>query len=264
MRTHLQLPRLLLILASFSSWAWSEEPLRICADPNNLPFSNERQQGLENRLAQVLGREMHKPVVYVWWSERVRFVRQTLQAGRCDLILGLPEHTEGVLTTKPYYRSGYVFVYRHDRHFQLHSLDDPLLQRVRIGIHLTGKDYAPPAQYLARRGIFQNVIAYSLFGAYGEANPPAKLIDAVRRGEVDVAIAWGPLAGYFAHASPGPALDIVPIPERENSPAMPLLYDIAVAVRPGQDALKADVERALAARRGEIHQILKDFGVPTL
>ena len=184
--------------------------LRVCADPNNLPFSNQAEQGFENRVAEVLARRLGATLEYTWWSERKGFIKNSLDAYRCDVVIGVPADLESVLTTKPYYRSTYVFASRKDRDLKLSSLSDPRLANWRIGMHIVGDDYAPPAQALARRGLSANLVGYSLFGPYGEPDPPSKLVTAVARGDIDVAIIWGPFAGYFAKQE-SVALDITPV-----------------------------------------------------
>jgi mxaJ protein len=237
--------------------------LRVCADPNNLPFSNQRGEGFENRIASVIAADLGLAVRYTWWPQRRGFVRNTLNFGRCDVILGIPASFDAVARTKPYYRSTYVFVTRRDRGLHIQSLDDSVLHSLRIGIHFAGDDYdnPPPAQALARRGLARNVVGYSLYGDYSKPNPPAELIAAVARGEVDVAIAWGPLAGYFAHRSPVP-LDLTPVSPEVEPPALPFVFDIAAGVRRGDTAMRDRVQGALDRRRGEIRGILETYGVP--
>jgi mxaJ protein len=140
--------------------------LRICADPNNLPFSNQRLEGFENRLAELIARELHATVQYTWWAQRRGFFRNTLKAGACDVVLGVPHRFELALTTSPYYRSTYVFAYRKDRPLRVHSFDDPLLHQVKIGVQLIGDDYAntPPAHALASRNLIGNVVGYTVYG----------------------------------------------------------------------------------------------------
>ncbi len=238
----------------------SRASLRVCADPNNLPFSNQKGEGFENRLAELLGRELGTKIEYVWWAQRKQLVKQTLEAGRCDVLAGVPAGLEGVLATEPYYRSSYVFVTRRDRGYGLRSLEDPRLRKLRIGIHVVGNDYAPPAYVLARRGVVNNIVPFSLYGSYGEENPPARLIEAVARGEVDVAIAWGPLAGYFAARQPV-AMEVAPL---SGSAPIPLAYDMTLGVRRQDAALRDELNRALAARRDEIARLLADYSVPVV
>jgi mxaJ protein len=240
-------------------------PLRVCADPNNLPFSNRRGEGFENRIAQLLAAEWHRPLQYTWWPERRGFVRHTLGAGACDVVLGIVEGDPLVRTTAPYYRSTYVFVYRRDRPWQIRSLDDPRLRRLRIGIHVIGDDYnaLPPGVALARRGIVRNVIGYSIYGDYSQETPPARLIEAVAAGDVDVAIAWGPLAGYVAARAPVP-LAVVPVTPRLAMPGMPFEFAIAFGVRRADTALATALDRFLAARRGAIHDLLRSYHIPLI
>ncbi|MBV9267595.1 MAG: quinoprotein dehydrogenase-associated putative ABC transporter substrate-binding protein [Acidobacteriaceae bacterium] len=234
--------------------------LRVCADPNNLPFSNQQQQGFENKLADLVGNKMDARVEYTWWPERKSLVKQTLDAGRCDVLLGVPAALDSVSTTIPYYRSTYVFVTRRDREIHIGSLADPKLAGLRIGIQIVGDDYAPPAFALARRGITDNIVGYPLFGPKGEADPQAKIIIAVERDDVDIAIVWGPLAGYFAKNA-DVALDIVPV-----TPAMyfgiPFAYDISMAVRKGDDSLRTALDRVLTSEAVNIQKILTAYGIP--
>ena len=231
--------------------------LRVCADPNNMPFSNHDAKGFENRIADVIAHDLNIPVEYSWWSQRKNFVRNTLEAGRCDVVIGLPYGTPAALTTAPYYRSVYTMVYRADSGLHLASLQDPALNRLRIGVHITDDNLAPPAQILAKRGIV-NITGFSLFGRYGDPNPPGTIIDAVGRGEIDVAIVWGPLGGYFASRSKRP---LITAPLLGTS-YVPLSYDISVGVRKGHDDLKRHIESVLQRERPRIRSILASYSVP--
>ncbi len=234
--------------------------LRVCADPNNMPFSNDKGEGVENKLAELVASQLGEKVEYIWWSQRKSFIKNSLDQGRCDVVMGIPSSLESITPTKPYYRSTYVFVSRDDRNLGIVSLSDPRLGKWRIGIHVVGDDYAPPAAALARRGITANIVGFSLFGEYGEANPPARIIDAVANGDVDLAIVWGPVAGYFAKKASVP-LDVVPV-----TPALflavPFTYDISVGVRKGNEALRAEIERVLELEARTIQHILSEYGVP--
>ena len=237
--------------------------LRVCADPNNLPFSNERREGFDNAIADLVARELGARVEYTWWAQRRGFIRNTLGAGVCDLVFGVPSRSERALATRPYYRSTYVFVSRPDLDPPVRSLDDTRLRRLRVGVHLIGDDYTntPPAHALARRGIIENVVGYTVYGDYDQPNPPAKLIQAVAAGEVDVAIAWGPLAGYFAPRQ-SPRLVVTPVSPASDGPDIPFVFDVAMAVRRGDDSLRAEVDAVLDRRRGAIDSILRSYGVP--
>jgi mxaJ protein len=252
--------RLLLTIAVVSA-AFASDELRVCADPNNLPFSNNREQGFENRIVRILAQEMHRRVVYTWWAQRRGFVRNTLNAHTCDLIPGIAEDVDSVSATRPYYRSTYVFVSRRDHTLGIDSFDSPQLRASRIGVQIIGDDYTntPPVQALARRGIV-NVRGYRVTGDYSQPNPPAKIMNGVAAGEVDVAIVWGPLAGYFATRA-GVPLSLVPVAPSVDM-GLPMTYEIAMGVRHGDDALKAEVNRALSARHREIDAVLQAFHVP--
>jgi mxaJ protein len=255
------LPFLLPVLACHQAEAARE--LRVCSDPNNLPFSNQREEGFENRLAELIGGELKARVRYTWWAERRGFLRNTLNAGACDLVMGLPPGTGGVLTTQPYYRSTYVFVVRQDRHLTINSLDDSILRRLKIGVQLVGDDYAntPPVHALSRRGIVQNIVGFRVVGDYSQANPPARIIDAVAAGDVDVAVAWGPLAGYFARRSAVP-LVLTPVLPAFDPPGLRFVFDISLAVRKDEQELQQELDRVLVKRRSGIDSILGEFGIP--
>lgn len=252
-----------LVLTGLLTGAAPATPLRVCADPNNLPFSNERREGFENRIAELVGRDLHRPVAYTWAPEWRGFVRKTLGAGRCDVVLGIPASSDRVLATRPYYTSTYVFLSRRDRGLDIRSLDDPRLRHLRIGIHFVGDDYVnpPPAHALARRHIVDNVVGYSLYGNYARPNPPADLVRAVARREVDLAIIWGPFAGYFAPRT-GVPMRIDPVTPALDPPGLRFTFAIAAGVRPADTALRTVLDGALARRQGDIARVLRRYGVP--
>ncbi|HEX8651003.1 MAG TPA: substrate-binding domain-containing protein [Pyrinomonadaceae bacterium] len=239
--------------------------LRVCADPNNLPFSNDRLEGFENRIAELIAREMNLDVQYTWWAQRRGFFRNTLRAGACDLVIGVPSSFELALTTSPYYRSTYVFVYRRDRGLKIHSFDDPILHRIKIGVQMIGDDFAntPPAHALTNRKIIRNVRGYTVYGDYAQPDPPARIIDAVAKGEVDAAVVWGPLAGYFARRQKV-KLEVVPVSPEIDLPFLPFVYDISMGVRRGEDEFREELEEIIARKRAEIESILDEYGVPRI
>ena len=238
--------------------------LRVCADPNNLPFTNASGEGFENRIAEILADELDAELEYTWWPQRRGFVRHTLRAGSCDLLLGVPSDFELAWTTKPYYRSGYVFVTRVDGP-EITSLDDPSLRDLRVGVQLVGDDYAntPPAHALADRGMASQLVGYSVYGDYSQPNPPARIVEAVARGDVDVAVVWGPLAGYFG-AQESPRLRLTPVRPAIDRGVLPFEFDISLAVRRGDTALHAAVESAMDRRRADVDRVLAHYGVPRL
>ena len=241
----------------------SRRVLRVCADPNNLPFSNERGEGFENKVAELIARDLDADLEYTWWAQRRGFIRNTLRAELCDLVPGVPTSFELVLATRPYYRSTYVFLHRADAPFEVRSFEDSVLHRLRIGVHFIGDDYAnaPPAHALGNRGIVTNVSGFSIYGDYTLPNPPALIVDAVVNGTIDLAIVWGPLAGYFARRQPVP-MTIVPVSPQIDVPFLPFVYDISMGVRRDNPMLKAEVEAVLVERRAEIDAILEEYGVP--
>ena len=243
--------------------AYSRGVLRVCSDPNNLPFSNDKLEGFENKIADVIGREMNLKVEYTWWAQRRGFVRNTLKSDLCDLIVGMPSSSELASTTAPYYRSTYVFLWRKDRGLNIHSFDDAALHNLRIGVQMIGDDFAnsPPAHALTKRNIIQNIKAYSVYGDYAQPNPPARVVEAVAKREVDVAIAWGPMAGFFVKKEHLP-LTLVPVAPQIDLPYLPFVFDISMGVRRGDEAFKERLETIIENRRGEIEKILDDYGVP--
>lgn len=245
--------------------AASVTPLRVCADPNNLPFSNERREGFENRLAALVARELGRPLTFVWWPQRRGFVRMTLQAGTCDVIMGVPTSFELALTTRRYYRSAYGFLTRASFTPLIRSFDDPRLRRLRIGVQMIGDDFAnsPPAHALSARGLIVNVVGFSVLGNYSEPNPPARIVDAVAHGTVDAAVVWGPLAGYFGSRSRVPLAWAAVSPEIDP-PFLPFAFDIAMAVRRGDERLRDQLDALIAARQAEIDRILDGFHIHRL
>jgi len=237
--------------------------LRVCADPNNLPFSNEAEEGFENALARLVAEELGARVEYTWWAQRRGFIRNTLTARTCDVVMGLPTSMELALTTRPYYRSSYVFITRRDAGISPRSLDDSVLRRVSVGVQVIGDDYtdAPPAHAMTRRGIVQNVRGYSVYGDYSQPSPPSRIVEAVASGEVDVAIAWGAMAGYFAARQPVP-LDVVPVTPEIDLPFMPMVFDISAGVRREDVALRDELEAVLYRRRADIDRLLDEYHVP--
>ena len=235
--------------------------LRVCSDPNNLPFSNEKQEGFENRIAEVIARELGAKLDYTWWAQRRGYIRNSIRAGRCDLMMAVPTGMDMLLTTRPYYRSTYAFVTRPG--VRIASFDDPQLKRLRVGVQIIGDDFAnsPPAEALSKRGIIRNVRGYTVLGDYREPNPPSRIVRAVAEGEIDVAIAWGPLAGYFARASRVP-LRVTPVSPEIDVPYLPFVFDIAMGVRRGEGAFRDTIDQAILRGKPEIDRILARYAVP--
>jgi len=252
------------LLACLGALPLQATELRVCADPNNLPFSNQQEQGLENRLVALLARDLHAEVRYTWWAQRRGALRNTLNAGRCDIVPGIASNMEGVATTRPYYRASYVFLSRAGSEWaRIASFDDPALRQARIGVQLVGDDGAntPPAHALSRRGIVGNVRGYMVYGNYAQQAPQATIAEAVARGEIDMAVVWGPTAAYFAGRQPVP-MALVPVSPWLDGPQWPMAFDISMGVRRADQALKREIERALERNRPAVNAILDAYGVP--
>lgn len=239
--------------------------LRVAADPNNLPFSNDRLEGFENRIAEILADELDAKLEYTWHAQRRGFFRNTLKANKADLVLGVPAGFELARATRPYYHSTYVFLTRSDRNLEINSFDDPLLRTLKIGVQMVGDDgtNTPPAHALARRGIVSNVVGYTLYGDYSKPNPPARIVDAVTNGDIDVAVVWGPLAGYFAGLHSG-QFKLTPVEQAVDITGLPMAYSISAGVRRGDDALYTSVQQAMDRRMPEILAILQEYRVPLI
>jgi mxaJ protein len=237
--------------------------LWVCADPNNLPFSNAAGRGFENRIAALVASDLGRRVRYFWEPQRRGFIRTTLKAGYCDLVMGVPAGYELVEPTRPYYTSTYVFVSRRDRGLRLHSFDDRRLAHFAIGIQLTGDDYAnpPAAQALAARNLAGNVRGFTVYGDYSDTAPQQPIIDAIANGGLDTAVVWGPVAGYFASRSRVP-LDVTPVAPSVDWTGLPFTFSIAMGVRRGESAFRAQIDDVIVRRRSDIQAILREFGVP--
>jgi mxaJ protein len=250
-------------LACGSHSSAARRELAVCSDPNNMPFSNARGEGFENKIAELVAHAMHASLRYEWAAQRRGFIRTGLRAGLCDVIIGVPSSFELVRATRPYYRSSYMFVTQAARGLHVTSLDDPSLHTLRIGVHVVGDDYGsvPPAQALATRGVVKNIVGYSIYGDYSQPNPPARLIEAVAKGEIDVALAWGPLAGYFAKQSKVP-LTLEPVSPEVDLPFVPLVFDISMGVRREDTALQEELDGIIGREGSRIDEILREYGVP--
>lgn len=243
----------------------SQGTLKVCADPNNLPYSNDQGQGFENQIAELIAKDLGKHVEYFWLRQGEKFFRKTLNRGVCDVVMGVPAGFDEAATTRPYYRSTYVFITRKASGLTINSLDDPRLRTLKIGVHILGdsNDNLPPVNALITRGIVKNIVGYSIFGNLNEKNPPANVVCAVEEGNVDVGVVWGPLGGYFSQHSNVP-LVLTPVPDDKLNPGLPFHFDIAIGVRENDSAMRAIMDRELERRRPEIQGILRAYGVPQL
>ena len=240
-----------------SAWGSETKELRVCGDPDNLPFSNKKLEGFENKIAEVIAKEVGAELTYYWWPHQRGLIRNTLRAGQCDVLISVPQGWEQVLWTRPYYRSGYVIVYPKAKGHKITSLDDPVLKQLKIGVYIN----SPPAEALAEKGIVKNVVGYNPLYDY-QQDRPGKIIEDLIAGEIDVAMVWGPVAGYYAKKLNASHLDIVPL--QDGGLATPFSFDFSMGVREGNKALKAQLEEALGKRQAEIRKVLEDYGVPLL
>jgi mxaJ protein len=232
--------------------------LRVCADPDNLPFSNRLQQGFENHIAELLARDMHVRLTYEWQRMGRGFVREYLGKARCDMVVGIPANFSQLLTTHPYYRSTYVFVSRRTAQVRPASLNDPALHRMKVGVQVLDDDYAPPAHALARRGMQANIVGFETTG-----DDAPSIVRAVVNRKVDTAVVWGPLAGYFAQRYPR-KLTLTPVQPEVDPPGLPFTFAISMGVRKGNAQLRDRLQQFLDRRHSEIHTILHTYGVPQI
>jgi mxaJ protein len=225
--------------------------LRVCAEPDNLPYSHQNQTGFENRIARLLADELNAELAYTWSLQRRAFVRKT--AGLCEVYIGVPSDFERLLTTRPYYRSAYVFVGR------LASFHDPRLKILRIGVQLIGDDLAatPGGHALAMSGAVNNVIG---FPVYGEHPAAQRIVEAIAQGKLDAGVVWGPAVGQFAFAENLPLLEA----QAPQGFPLPLAFSISVGVRRGNAALRDSLDAALERRQSEINAVLDEYHVPRL
>ncbi len=235
--------------------------IRVCADPDNMPLSNQKGEGFEQKIAELVAKEWNAKVEYAWWPVRRGFFSRALNGRYCDIAIQAPVAFDMAGVTRPYYRSGYVFVTRKDSGLDLKSLADPRLKKLKIGVNLLNSDAenTPPAMALSRYGVVGNLVGYSTF--YTETERPEDIINDVAKKNTDVAIVWGPLAGYFAKSSPVP-LSIVPLAERDSLSDFPFRFNIGMGVRRRDRALRDSLQTVLDRRRPEVQAILKQYGVP--
>lgn len=236
--------------------------LHVCADPGNLPYSNERGEGFENAIADLLARDLQVDLHYTWNQQRRSFLRRTLQAGRCNVVIGAPVGLPGVRTTRPYYQASYVLVARRGPGAP-RALDELASAPGSIGLHAVGAEgvNTPVAQAVSLRGLSARVAGFSPWGTEDDDRPLGHLVQAVADGQVGAALVWGPVAGFFARQSAVP-LNLAPVLSDPLQPQQVFRFDIAVGVRRGDEHLLAALQQALDRRAQEVRQILDRYGVP--
>jgi quinoprotein dehydrogenase-associated probable ABC transporter substrate-binding protein len=231
---------------------------RACADPHNLPFSNEAGEGFENKIAELLARKLGKSVGYTFYPDATGFIRNTLNAHRCDVVLGIAQGDDLVQPTNPYYRTSYVAAYRQDGPLKgLDTLSDPRLKTAKIGI-VAG---TPPATLLAMNGLLGNIKSYALVVDTRFDSPTHQMMDDLDRGDIDVALLWGPIAGFYATKAKTPTT-VVPLVKDQS--AIKTVFRIVMGVRHTDQDWKRSLNKLIAENQGEIQAILRSYGVPLL
>jgi quinoprotein dehydrogenase-associated probable ABC transporter substrate-binding protein len=231
---------------------------RACADPHALPFSNEAGEGFENKIAALLAHKLGKSVGYTFYPDATGFIRNTLNAHRCDVVLGIAQGDDLVQPTSPYYRTGYAAAYHQDGPLKgLDSLSDPRLKTARIGI-VAG---TPPATLLAENGLLGHIKSYALVTDSRFDSPTHEMMDDLERGEIDVALLWGPIAGYYATKAKTPTA-VVPLVKEKGDP--PMVFRIVMGVRHSDQNWKRALNKLIAENQDEIQAILRSYGVPLL
>jgi quinoprotein dehydrogenase-associated probable ABC transporter substrate-binding protein len=232
--------------------------LRVCADPSNLPFSNEKGEGFENKLSELLAAKLNKTLAYTFYPQSTGFVRNTLGSRRCDLIPGFPQGDELVQSTNPYYRTAYALVVRPDSDLaDVDTLRDQRIRDKRIGI-VAG---TPPATYLAVYGEMKRAKPYPLVVDTRVDSSAQAMIHDLESGEIDAGVLWGPLAGYYAKRAT-PPMRVTLLLKEAGGP--PMTFRMAMGVRPSDQNWKRQLNRLIADNQDEINQLLLSFGVPLL
>jgi quinoprotein dehydrogenase-associated probable ABC transporter substrate-binding protein len=231
---------------------------RVCADPHNMPFSREDGAGFENKVAEFLANKLGKSVAYTWFPQSVGFIRNTLNAHRCDVIMGFPQGGELAQSTNPYYRTSYALIFKADKGLDgVDSLTDPRLKGKRIGV-VAG---TPPATYLAVNGMLGNAKGYPLVIDTRVDSSAEAMIKDLLSGEIEAGLLWGPMAGYYAMKA-DTKINVVPLTKETGGPR--LVYRISMGVRAADQEWKRQLDRLIVENRAEITKVLLSFGVPLL
>ena len=266
-----------LFAAALMAFAWhaaAQDPppprtaLRVCQDPNNLPFSNVKGEGIENRIAEVFGKSMKLPVVYYSFPQRLAFIRNTLrfklpgEEYPCDIVMGVPAGYDQVSATKPYYHSTYALVFPKGKGLDavksgedFLKLDPAVLGKLRIGLY----DASPASAWLAKHNLLERAVPYKIMNPDPEQYPGQIIEKDLASGKIDVAVVWGPIAGYFAKRVKSPELAVVPL---KSERGVKFDYQMAMGVRYGEREWKQQVEGLIESNRPQIQAILQEFGVP--
>jgi len=235
----------------------ARDQLRVCADPNNLPFSNEKMEGYENKIADVIGQDLKLPVSYVWFPQIIGFVRNTLRAGRCDLVMGTVAGDEIMQTTTPYYYTSYVAIYRKDKPIDISDFADAKLKPLHFGV-VSG---TPPADLLVKYGLMANARPYQLTVDTRYDAPGRDMVNDVASGAIDAGLLWGPIAGFYIQHEHLP-LDVTVLKSQPGLPRM--AYHIAMGLRANEPDWRRRINSAIHDKQSEITAILREYGVPLL
>ncbi len=231
--------------------------LKVCADPNNLPFSNDKKEGFENKIAEVMGAALGLKVEYTWFPQVIGFVRNTLQAHRCDLVMGTVAGDDIMQTTNPYYYTTYVMLYRSDQRFAFEGLEDPRLASLRLGV----VSATPPSDLLVRHDLMSHAKPYQLTVDTRAESPTHQMVQDVVDGTIDVGLLWGPIAGYYRKHD---ELPLILVPLKDEPGAARMKYHIAMGVRGNEPEWRRRVNAVILKQQPEITAILRDYGVPLL
>lgn len=233
---------------------------RVCATPGNLPYSNEKGEGFENKIAEVFADELGRPVEYTWYPQGLGLVRMTLAARRCDVIMGTVQADEFTLNTNHYYRTTYAIVVKKGSGLEdVNSIYDPKLKGKRIGVQAG----APAADHVARAGLMPLARSYRFIVDTRHESPPQEMVNDVLKGEIDAGVLWGPYAGWYAKQANGEVI-VNPIVEPRRPGTERLDYRITLGVRVNEVRWKHELNDVIQKRQGDIDKILLDYGVPII
>jgi len=244
------------MVASTSAQAWE---LRVCADPNALPFSHRDETGFENRIAEIIADDLGATLTYEWYPQINAMISQRLRTGQCDVIMGTAGNQGTVLGTLSYYRAPFVFVYRADEAYDIRTFDDPILADLDIGVQPAE---GPTHRALMNRGLGRNIVQQFGFLGGDAEDPLEPAIEAVARGDLDVAVVWGPAAGYYADQQDA-ELVVQPVPPFEP-PFIPMYINIGIGTRLGDQSLRDLLDIALVRRWDDIQAVIDSYGIPTM
>ena len=242
--------------------------LKVCDDPNNLPFSNDKGEGFENKIAQILARDLDLPLEVFHYPQRINIVRNTIRYKlpneseyRCDLLAGVPSDFTAVATTQPYFRSTYALVYAKGRKLDVASaeqflaLDKSILSALRIGVY----ERTPAVDWMLKHKLLDRAVPYRLLNADPNHYPGKIIDDDLVNGKIDAAVVWGPIGGYFARRIASPELVVLPL---KSEPGVRMDFGVAMGVRQGENAWRSLIQQALDQNRDDISRILREYGVP--